>query len=74
MADTEKVENVVLGGDEPGKYVGWELERIAERFPIRGLAFAPWPREVVIWCSNSYLRMGEHLTNGRLDVRPVRRA
>jgi hypothetical protein len=33
MADTEKVENVVLGGDEPGKYVGWELERIAERFP-----------------------------------------
>jgi len=27
MADSEKVENVVLGGGEPGKYMAWELAR-----------------------------------------------
>src|SRR6266850_4541607 len=31
MADTEKVENVVLGGGEPGKYIAWELARQGRR-------------------------------------------
>lgn len=31
MADGEKVENVILGGGEPGKYIAWELAREAHR-------------------------------------------
>src|SRR6266566_1085211 len=31
MADGEKVENVILGGGEPGKYIAWELAREGRR-------------------------------------------
>jgi hypothetical protein len=31
MADDEKVENVILGGSEPGKYIAWELARQGRR-------------------------------------------
>jgi pyruvate/2-oxoglutarate dehydrogenase complex dihydrolipoamide dehydrogenase (E3) component len=31
MADSEKVENVILGGGEPGKYIAWELAREGRR-------------------------------------------
>src|SRR3977135_4233733 len=31
MADGEKVENVSLGGGEPGKYIAWELAREGHR-------------------------------------------
>src|ERR1700730_10865924 len=34
MADGEKVENVILGGGEPGKYIGWELARQGRRTVI----------------------------------------
>ena len=43
MAESEKVENLILGGGEPGKYMAWELARqgrrvvVAERALIGGL-------------------------------------
>ena len=39
MADIEKVENVILGGGEPGKYIAWELARQGRRTVVveRGL-------------------------------------
>jgi pyruvate/2-oxoglutarate dehydrogenase complex dihydrolipoamide dehydrogenase (E3) component len=39
MADIEKVENVILGGGGPGKYIAWELAREGRRTVVveRGL-------------------------------------
>ena len=31
MAEIESVENVILGGGEPGKYFAWELARQGRR-------------------------------------------
>jgi pyruvate/2-oxoglutarate dehydrogenase complex dihydrolipoamide dehydrogenase (E3) component len=31
VADSEKVENVILGGGEPGKYIAWDLARQGRR-------------------------------------------
>ncbi|HEY2529468.1 MAG TPA: mercuric reductase [Xanthobacteraceae bacterium] len=39
MPDSEKIENVILGGGEPGKYLAWELAREGRRTVVveRGL-------------------------------------